>query len=70
MILGMGLARLAGTGVYSRVDSHPPGAIFSDDVYLDSAWGRWSRERAIYRDRLASMDEFVPDGNEIGCIGR
>lgn len=56
-------------GVYLRVDPHPPSAVFCDDVYLDSAVLVPRREHAINRDGVASMDEFVPDSDEVGCIG-
>ena len=62
--------------MYSRVDPHPSCAIFSDDIYLDSAGCSLSfvlvhgRRHAVYGDGMTRMDEFVPYGNEVRCIGR
>ena len=53
--------------MYSRVYPHPPRPVFNDEVYLDGAG--LAVEHAVYRDGLTGMDELVPHGDEIRCIG-
>lgn len=64
----------------SRVHSHPSRPVFSDDVYLDGTGCRSFAscpvlsvsgiKRAVYRDGLTSMEQFVPDGDEVRGVGR